>query len=691
MWISKLELTCFKSYQHQSFSFPSPSDGGNVILIGGMNGYGKTSILEALYLCLYGKDAIVHLARAGLKTDETKGGYPTFLERAFNGEAKREGRDTMSVRVVINKTKTKAVDIVRKWYFRPNGSWTYEEEAIVRDLVRDIPEAPRMDGKNAFFLSELLDEVFVPAHVAPFFFFDGEEVKKLADQSRVEQVKQGLEGLLGVVLLRNLADRLKSFETIRRGDVSSVNEENLSRLIDTLTQNQTQLKELKRDEEVAEENLSILREERYALIERITSAGGGGGDIATVKDLVEEREQLRNKVKDSQRRLEEILSGRLPFHLMTKDLLESFRDQLEAEIKLFQHESEKQALEPRQAAFESAFMAQTTPVIDPALTPEQLVVIRKRIEDAWASLFFPPPEDCAKEVIHGYMHGPVRQKALDFLGNIPLGQKEIQDILYEQTSLTQRVDELGRKISKLEGIDRDGTLTALKKQLDGALKGIEELEERIRVDNRQVVALESVVTQQRADYERQKHALDESSPVRSLIKKSERVRAVIDDIVPALFPLKVRELAQAMTIVYKQLAHKQLVSKIEILDDGSTLILGKNGKEIPFDRSAGENQIFATALIAGLAKVSGVKAPMVVDTPLGRLDSKHRENILKFWTDDSARQVILLSQDKEIDYTFLQQIQQHVGKTYLLEHIDVGDGIGRTTAKEGSYFGKEKR
>ena len=109
MWISRLELTCFKGYSHQVFSFPEPTDERNVVLIGGMNGYGKTSILEALYLCLYGKDAMVHLARAGLKTDDKKG-FPTFLERAFNGEAKRDGLDTMSVRVVINKTKTKAID-----------------------------------------------------------------------------------------------------------------------------------------------------------------------------------------------------------------------------------------------------------------------------------------------------------------------------------------------------------------------------------------------------------------------------------------------------------------------------------------------------------------------------------------------------------------------------------------------------
>ena len=87
MWISRLELTNFKSYRHQVFQFPEPVDGRNVVLVGGMNGYGKTSILEAIYLCLYGKDAVIHLARAGLKTDDKKG-YPTFLERALNGEAK---------------------------------------------------------------------------------------------------------------------------------------------------------------------------------------------------------------------------------------------------------------------------------------------------------------------------------------------------------------------------------------------------------------------------------------------------------------------------------------------------------------------------------------------------------------------------------------------------------------------------
>lgn len=360
-------------------------------------------------------------------------------------------------------------------------------------------------------------------------------------------------------------------------------------------------------------------------------------------------------------------------------------------MKLADWDTEKRALEPRKAEFEAAFMAQTTPIIEPSLTCDQLSAIRERLEAAWASLFYPPPEDCAKEVVHGCLREALRQKVLDFMETINLGQREIHDLLNDQHALQQRIDELGRKVSRLEGIDRDGTLATLKTRLNDILSQVDTLAERIRTDNRKFDTLQSQVQSQTAEYHREKNELDKSSPVRATIDRSERVRRVIEELVPALFPLKVRELATAMTTVYKQLAHKDQVDKITILDDGTTQIRGKTGKEITFERSAGENQIFATALIAGLAKVSGVKAPMVVDTPLGRLDSKHRENILKFWTGDKSRQVILLSQDEEIDFHFYKSIQDSVGKTYLLEHVDVGDGIGRTTAIEDLYFARGRR
>lgn len=84
--------------------------------------------------------------------------------------------------------------------------------------------------------------------------------------------------------------------------------------------------------------------------------------------------------------------------------------------------------------------------------------------------------------------------------------------------------------------------------------------------------------------------------------------------------------------------------------------------------------------------MSGADAPLVVDTPLGRLDSLHRKNILNFWTQNSDRQVILLSQDKEIDPEQYQKLKPFILKSYTLEYVDMGNGVGQTTVHPG-YFG----
>jgi DNA sulfur modification protein DndD len=686
LWISEIELTNFKSYRHAKFDFPQPAEGKNIVLIGGMNGYGKTSILEALYLCLYGKDAMSHLARAGLKTDDYRG-YPTFLERALNGEAKRDGTDTMSVRIVIHRSPGNGIDIRRRWYFR-STSWTWhEEETIVRDIRRNVLGVPRNDGTNNFHLSELLDEQFVPAHIAPFFFFDGEEVKKLADQTRVEQVKQGLEGLLGVVLLRSLAERLKSFETGKRSGISSVDQANIQALLKMLTDGEARLNAI--DLSMAESNqrLAQLKTERESYIERVTSAGGGGGDIATVKDLVEEREQMRTEHRNVQKKLEKLLADKLPFNLMPRGLLDDFKSQLQKEIALEAWQQERRALIPKRQKFEDAFFENADAEIEPALTEVQLASIRERIEAAWESLFYPAPANCATELAHAYLTPDFRARAIQFMKSISVGQQEIQELLSQQRNINERVNDLNRKIARVEGIDRDGTLAELKNNLARVSREIDDLDTLIRNSDREHMGIETGVSNTRARYLQEKKRLDETSPVRQLLTKSERVRSVIEEVIPSLFPLKVAALSQAMTRVYKQLAHKSQVAEIIVGNDGTTKILGKTGKELIFDRSAGENQIFATALIAGLAEVSGVRAPMVVDTPLGRLDSRHRENIFKFWISNPKRQVILLSQDKEIDAEFFSKIEKNVGATYLLVHTDVGDGIGRTVASAKEYFG----
>ena len=84
--------------------------------------------------------------------------------------------------------------------------------------------------------------------------------------------------------------------------------------------------------------------------------------------------------------------------------------------------------------------------------------------------------------------------------------------------------------------------------------------------------------------------------------------------------------------------------------------------------------------------MSGLRAPLVVDTPLGRLDIKHRENILHFWLSNTNRQVILLSQDAEIGEHLMAMLKPAIAKTFLLHHEIIGQGVGKTVAYEDRYF-----
>jgi DNA sulfur modification protein DndD len=105
------------------------------------------------------------------------------------------------------------------------------------------------------------------------------------------------------------------------------------------------------------------------------------------------------------------------------------------------------------------------------------------------------------------------------------------------------------------------------------------------------------------------------------------------------------------------------------------------------DLSAGEQQIFALALISAVARVSGRDFPVIVDTPLARLDKEHRLGVLRHFTEQS-RQVILLSTDTEVVGEYLDAVRDRVANSYLLKHEHDGD-IGRSWPVEGYFTGQE--
>lgn len=679
MWISRVELINFKSYQHQVFEFPEPNKSKNIVLIGGLNGYGKTSILEALYLGLFGKDAVSHLARAGLKNT----GYRPFLENALHGNALKNNRDMMSVAIQVNIGAYEGFLITRKWYFNKMGHYV-EEDTLIYTVEMGVSKKP-IPSERA---NEILEQYFIPAHLAPFFFFDGEEVKSLASQNRVEQIKMGMEGLLGVVILRELRKRLQQFQIHKRQGVVNVDVDKHRSLFDDLTKKEVDLEKLLEQKRTVEKEIESSKTQRNELTNRILSLGGGGGDIASLRDIIMQQRDTQQELDERQEKIDLILSEKLPFHLISSDLLSAFREQLMRETNKLKWDTECSSLKPKKDILLDNFFGAKEPTLTPDLSVEQKQQITQRLENAWARLFFPPPVDCAETITHSYLSENGYLKVSELINATMVGADEIRNLIREKNRLALLLKDLVSKQARIEGLDRDGTLANLNATMAGISGQIEQKQKELGGIERETIALDQMVKDLRATYEREHEKFILANPVNSLIGKAERVQKLIQALVPRLYSLKTKHLAEAMSRVFKELAHKTHVDSIEIDEDGSTRLLSEYGNEIKFDKSAGEDQLFATSLIAALAQVSGIKAPLVVDTPLGRLDSRHRDNILDFWVSDKNRQVILLSQDKEIDNALYKKIERHVLKTYMLSHQELGNGVGKTIATEDTYFEK---
>lgn len=111
------------------------------------------------------------------------------------------------------------------------------------------------------------------------------------------------------------------------------------------------------------------------------------------------------------------------------------------------------------------------------------------------------------------------------------------------------------------------------------------------------------------------------------------------------------------------------------------------GETVPSAKlSAGERQLLAVAVLWALAKLSGRKLPTVIDTPLGRLDSKHRKFFVENYFPNAGHQVILLSTDEEIVGNYYSSLKDSIAKEYLIEYNEAE----QTSIVKKGYFSLER-
>lgn len=625
-----------------------------IVLFGGLNGRGKTTILEAIQLALYGK-----LARSSSRGNL---GFPEYLRRCIH-----HGETSAAVEVHFrsqHRGEEESLSVRRSWSSTPTGG----------DHVRID-----RNGRRTPLLEDTWDtyvEQFLPVGIAPLFFFDGEKIEGLAEPTTSREVlSTAVSGLLGLNLIQQLSVDLSKIELTKLKSRNAPSDQTkVSAIEETLQQLALEKDTTHQDLHAAESALQK-RTEDFRRADELFKREGG--------ELYEKRLEVETLARTKQSELDntanaliDVAGGSAPL-LLVSDLLGSVREQDRTESAETLDRETQSLLEQRDLTILEFLTSKTT--TDEETLSRLAGFLEedrdKRHQPAATESFLFLSE--AARIILSSLQSTGAKKLRTEIKHLLGSEEKLRDelILLEQRADAvprhEAIAELTRNRDKAreDFVNAEAGLRGLKdkfSQLDRRL-------EASRLERTKI--LERDVAQQ--------FSHEESGRI---AEYSKRTRAILEEFNAALLKQHSRNISAIVLESFQKLLGKSnLVNALEVDPESfSVRLSGSQGKELTPDRlSAGERQLLAIAMLWGLARLSGRALPTVIDTPLGRLDSSHRSNIVDRYFPNASHQVILLSTDEEINESYYSELKSSVGRSYLLEY---DDAEGCTTIRDGYFW-----
>ena len=648
-----------------------------VILIGGKNGAGKTTILEAVRLCLYG-------ARS-LGNRVSRSAYHEYLASMIHhSQATLLQPEQASVALEFEHVHSGEKDyyrVERQWKTRKSTKEPVKESLIIHknnELLSDFEVEHWQD-----FLNEL-----IPIGLSQLFFFDGEKIQGLAeDTSSHTFLADSIKSLLGVDLVERLHSDLKIY--LNRSK-KGINSEQLSQTINSaekeLRDLETKLgcavqKKAALDAQIGEVKTQITYQEEQIVKE-------GGSYARRRGKLKTEQTKLNQSISDLEKQIQEACGELLPFALASS-LCEQLRTRLIKEAEIATWDSAYKALKERNQELLERLERNEFWESVPGLSLKSSLrnSIHKEMTDLLTEQLQPPETFKNLRRVH-FLSSPESQQLLSWinscLSRVPERFHRLNRQFEESNRQLQQVETaLGRipsdevlKPLMLELSNLHQRLGGLQKQVEDEEANIQSLQYRLDEAARKLEKANKSQRDRQADLQRAQLVAN--------------VQSVLEMYSDQLTYAKVESLQDAVVDCFNQLCRKHgLVKRIEIDPRNFAVTLyDRQDRLIPkAELSAGEKQIYAVSILWGLAKTSGRPLPMIIDTPLGRLDSDHRRRLIEGYFPYASHQVVVLSTDTEFDQQNFKMLSPHVSHAYHLVYDQIK---GSTNAKE-RYFWKRKK
>ena len=655
MILDKLSLHNFAIYKgEQEFDLNPLSKEKPIILIGAMNGSGKTTFLQSIDFLLYGKNSNT------FKSQNLS--YEGYLEKNIHKDHKNDGASISLNFRKQTRGKEENFKVVRMW--KKSGEKIKENFYVyVNDILDEIITK---DWDN--FIEQIL-----PAKVAQLFFFDGEKIEQLADLDQSKEVlRKAIDSLLGLEIVTRLNLDLEEFA--KKSAVLSKDDKDLkiiNEFEDQVNLINNEIKKLEEKKIKLEDDSTKIKFEISALDQELERSGLSFFDKKkeielTLENKSKENEVLKNNllniaalegplllVKKELKEIEEKLLNNI--NQNNKDLVLEEKNNLIKDIKIFTEKDCK----------DSNFK-------------EKLFnfLVSKQIKSTFAEQDFSKINGLSLENLK-----EIQNKILPDLNNktnFNLSQlkKNILDI--EKLEIEFKKIPAEDKIKPI--INKQESLKIEVIQILGAIKQINEQIEQKNSEKRPKEFQLKKLYQIQSD---KKTVLLDSE---RFVVFSEKTQIIMDQFKKKVLEHHIFKLENFIKECFNFLIRKEeFLEKVKIdINNFALLLYDKKDRNIETSTlSAGERQLLAVAILWALAKASNKLSPTIIDTPLGRLDSKHRLNLVEKYFPNASHQVILLSTDEEINKNYLNIMKESISKSYL---INFDPKINGSVVEKGYFF-----
>ena len=665
MKITRIYAENYKTYRRLDLDL-SAEEERPIILIGGGNGCGKTTLIDAIYDALYGLDIKTsrqfdEYFNAGVKLEQGVENKSIVLEISFSGLVL--GHETP----YKLKRTYQLIDGKVRWNVELNMNGNRYSYGIA------TPNAQRAQNE------EVVNKIIaanLPSELSNYFLFDAMKTSELVKEEQISKlIMKNINSVMGFnkyYQLQEAADVLLAEKKAAKLENEKQRQE-YEQLGHQKQGKEAELKQLRDDYEKALEYSNDNREQYEQLKMGRNTDNVTRDRIAKHKESIKQVEKKATEYRDS---VDKVVKD-----LELNELFPSLANRIRPEVELIVSERKRLAEERGEEISDEQLARLTRDIVD-------------YLAENYKELASVKVDDVVRHMQKGRKHGDILAEKYPYLNdaNVEVLEKLITDAYVnqflqldnERESIDMDVAELPRKREQLQNYERD--LSGLDYNLittyEDNEKNMKDLNGRIGETEREIQRLADRIAT--FDYD----IPQIPDPQYDMLCK---LPGYFKTLAAKLLASKRRNIEQMMKEQLNQnlVVYAGVIGRVDLSSDSaeemSFKIYHQNGNEIYLSQlNAGAKQTVMQVLLKVLYELGDYNPPVMIDTVMGVLDKESREVILEHYFPDLAHQTILLSTDTEITTERdIKKIAPFVAKTYTLHR----DKEAQCTNITNDYFG----